>query len=222
MNDYVHSSEDVERQFTAMMDTYLDSWIPADALPHMPRSGQQRAAVGSQLEIQALESQRHNLNSHANLGQHALALSSLTSPSGATDLDGGMFGLGLDVPNLELDAPAGQSSMLSAMSSGDATGTTGGNAPVPGTEGVRKQKILEKNRRAQKRFREKQKAKMADMEVALQDLQSTMSTVVKEKTCLKRQNEVSSSFFRTCHKCTRAMSGCCGCIQDEQRRSHSI
>ena len=55
---------------------------------------------------------------------------------------------------------------------------------------TKKSKVLEKNRRAQKRFRDKQKNKMSDMEEQLESLQKSLEAVTLEKSTYIRQNEV--------------------------------
>ena len=54
----------------------------------------------------------------------------------------------------------------------------------------RKTRTLEKNRRAQKRFRDKQKTKMADTEAAVQRLEEQLAKATEERACLERQHEV--------------------------------
>lgn len=191
---YVHATEDVEKKFTAMMDTYLDSiTVPAEPncseLPELQHPDLAR-------------SQQQQLNGTADMSEHARALSSFVGPcrsdmsnqAGLFCQDADLFGLGMDEPDI-VGTARGQGGMISAISSANIPGSLGAPGAAgghTGKEGDRKQKILEKNRRAQKRFREKQKTKMVDMEVALQELKSTLCTSAQEKTCLQRQNEVSS------------------------------
>lgn len=197
LNRDERSRNHVDRQLATFMGRYVDPWAPANTLP---RHVQPAVPAAHQLHPDA---RRPTLNPRSGLTAHdsyepACTLSSFSAvPDSDAMLDAMLGGLS-DVPDL---GAATQGSMLPSMSSCDnpgasmGTGGSGGSAPVPRTEGVRKQKILEKNRRAQKRFREKQKAKMVDMEVMLQDLQSNMERTNQEKTCLQRQNEVWHSPF---------------------------
>lgn len=82
--------------------------------------------------------------------------------------------------------------LLEAASSGK--GSRNSDDSFPGTADAdklnRKSKILEKNRRAQKKFREKQKSKMVELESQVNMLTSSLQSVSVAKTCLERQNEV--------------------------------
>jgi hypothetical protein len=141
-NDFLHSSDDVEKEFTAMMDTYLDSWIPAGALlnvPSLPNS--------SQLQVEPPDSQL-TLNGTVDVNSRAHTLPCFTAGSANdTCIDADMFGF--DVADIG-GQHANQGSLITALSSGDIPGgsqSEGGCCIAqPGMEGVRKQKILEKNR----------------------------------------------------------------------------
>lgn len=72
-------------------------------------------------------------------------------------------------------------------------------APAAKSADAKKTRVLEKNRRAQKRFRDKQKSKMSDMEQQLEALQRNLESVTLEKSTYMRQNEVRPADARARH-----------------------
>ncbi|KAL4451855.1 hypothetical protein ABPG75_007517 [Micractinium tetrahymenae] len=73
--------------------------------------------------------------------------------------------------------------------SGDSSGGGGGGGGKKSAE-QRAAAVQEKNRRAQKRFRERQKAKMKDMGEQLEDMSSELSKLRVENNSLKNRNTI--------------------------------
>ncbi|KAI7844440.1 hypothetical protein COHA_001987 [Chlorella ohadii] len=74
--------------------------------------------------------------------------------------------------------------------SGDSSGGGGGGGRGKKSAEQRAAAVQEKNRRAQKRFRERQKAKMKDMGEQLEDMSSELSKLRVENNSLKNRNTI--------------------------------
>jgi hypothetical protein len=206
MNEYIQSSQDVEKQFTAMMDTWMDSWMEAPAssthVTVVP-SVEMPAGPHAPIPVRAL----HQVQTHPttqNIDMSAFGPTGSTPAVSELDVFALEPGAAAAAPVSAVARPI-QLQQGSLMHVRNLTGSTGSGSGGQlhsceadpfmagrgnSSEQQKKNKILEKNRRAQKRFREKQKAKMADMEVQLAEYEQQLGQLQEEKTCLKRQNEV--------------------------------
>jgi hypothetical protein len=194
VRDLMMDSQDLEKQF----NTFIDAWMDGSQLAPFAHedAAQSMATSAPGTSVPPFESPvDHQQQGQTPIGADILVDTPFYEPTSHSHAQ--------RAENFSGTAVSGRSRSAASALTGPlmAVAHRLGSSPPPTEEEAsvdiqqqRKNKILEKNRRAQKRFREKQKVKMTEMEAQLQTMQKDMASLIEEKVCLKRQNEVRLCF----------------------------